>query len=81
MRKVDLNMKSNEKCGHIKKRVDTNGNKKRAAMRLGYTIKHANRMIKCYKERKKQDFSSVSTSEVSEVLFQQSYFTGGNFFK
>jgi transposase len=56
MRKVDLNMKANEKYEIIKKLVDTNGNKKRAAMRLGYTMRHVNRMIKGYKEEGKSFF-------------------------
>jgi len=42
MRKVDLNMNANEKYEIIKKLVDTNGNKKRVAMRVGYTMRHVN---------------------------------------
>ena len=48
IRKVDLNMNEEYKYQIIKKLVETNGNKKRAALRIGCTVRHVNRMIKGY---------------------------------
>lgn len=45
MRKVNLNMTEEEKYTTIKKLVETDGNKKRAALTLGCTVRHVNRMI------------------------------------
>lgn len=56
MRKVRLNMKEYEKYETIKKLVDTNGNKKRAAIRLGCTLRTINRLILLYKNEGKQGF-------------------------
>lgn len=56
MRKVDLNMTEQEKYETIKKLVDTNGNKKRAALSLSCTIRHVNRMIQGYKNQGKEYF-------------------------
>ena len=39
MRKVDLRMNELEKYNVIKELVDHNGNKKRAALRLGITVR------------------------------------------
>lgn len=56
MRKVDLNMEENNKYLTIKKLVETNGNKNRAAIALGCSLRHVNRMIKGYKESGKEFF-------------------------
>ncbi len=56
MRKVNLNMKENEKYKIIKKLVETNGNKKRAAISIGCTTRHINRLIKGYKDKGKEFF-------------------------
>ena len=48
MRKVDLTMDENKKYKVIKKLVETDGNKKRAAIELNCTIRHINRMISGY---------------------------------
>ena len=48
IRKVDLDMTEEEKYKVIKKLVDENGNKDRAAINLGYGIRHINRMIQGY---------------------------------
>ncbi|NEU04400.1 transposase, partial [Clostridium senegalense] len=56
MRKVILNMKEETKYNIIKKLVDTNGNKQRAAISLGCTVRHINRLIKGYKEHGKEFF-------------------------
>lgn len=57
MRKVNLRMKEERNYLVIKKLVETDGNKKRAALELGYTEKHINRMIKGYIENGKDFFS------------------------
>ncbi len=49
-------MEENDKYITIKKLVETNGNKKRAALVLNCSIRHINRMIKGYKERGKEYF-------------------------
>lgn len=51
MRKVILEMNEEEKYITIKKLVETDGNKQRAAIHLGCTVRHINRMIKGYKEK------------------------------
>jgi len=56
MRKVNLNMKENEKYKIIKKLVETDGNKKRAAISIGCTTRHINRLIKGYKDKGKEFF-------------------------
>ena len=56
MRKVELNMTEQEKYETIKKLVETNGNKKRAALKLGCSERHINRMIKGYRENGKGFF-------------------------
>jgi len=49
MRKVILNMTEQEKYEIIKSLVDHNGNKDRAALKLGCTKRHVNRLIQKYK--------------------------------
>ena len=56
MRKVILTMDENKKYETIKKLVDTDGNKQRAAVELDCTVRHVNRMIKGYKEKGKEFF-------------------------
>jgi transposase len=56
MRKVDLSMVENNKYLTIKKLVETNGNKGRAAIALNCSVRHVNRMIKGYKESGKEFF-------------------------
>lgn len=56
MRKVVLRMNELEKYIVIKDLVDHNGNKKRAAKKLGLTIRQINRLIKIYKEKGKAGF-------------------------
>ena len=50
MRKVELRMNEQNKYEIIKKLVETNGNKKRAATRLGCTVRTINRLIIKYKQ-------------------------------
>lgn len=56
IRKVELNMKEQNKYDTVKKLVDNNGNKRRAALKLGITLRHLNRLIKGYKEHGKEFF-------------------------
>jgi len=56
MRKVVLTLKEQEKYDVIKKLVETNGNKKRAANKLKITERQINRLIAGYKEFGKQFF-------------------------
>lgn len=57
MKKVNLKMDENQKYETIKKLVETNGNKKRAALSLDCSVRHVNRMIKGYKEEGKAFFT------------------------
>lgn len=56
MKKVNLRMKELDKYNVIKELVDHNGNKKRAALKLGLSIRQINRLIKIYKEKGKSRF-------------------------
>lgn len=56
MRKVNLSMNEQQKYDIIKSLVDHHGNKKRAAIQLGCTERHVNRLIKKYIEQGKAAF-------------------------
>lgn len=56
MKKVELRMKENLKYLTIKKLVETNGNKKKAAIILGCTVRSIDRMIAGYKSKGKKFF-------------------------
>lgn len=56
MRKVELRMKEELKYKTIKKLVETNGNKKRAAIKLDCTVRSIDRMIAGYKSKGKEFF-------------------------
>ena len=56
MRKVELRMKEQKKYEVIKELVEHRGNKERAALKLGITIRQVNRLIIIYKERGKEGF-------------------------
>lgn len=86
MRKVELTMNENEKYQIIKKLVETNGNKKRAAVKLGCTVRSVNRLIAKYKASGKQAFShgnhrnkpstTISQDKRNEIitLYENKYF-------
>ena len=57
MRRIDLTMNEQKKYEVIKKLVDEGGNKNRAALTLGITRRHLNRLINAYKEKGKSAFS------------------------
>ena len=56
MKRVDLNMKEKSIYEVIKKLVDTNGNKNRAAIKLGVTPRYINKLIIKYKTEGKAGF-------------------------
>ena len=56
IRKVELRMNEQVKYETIKKLVETNGNKQRAAVTLGCTVRQVNRLIKAYREKGKTAF-------------------------
>ena len=57
MRKVELSLKEKQKYEIIKKLVETNGNKERARIKLGFkSIRQINRLIAGYKEYGKEFF-------------------------
>lgn len=56
MKKVNLRMKELDKYNVIKELVEHNGNKKRAALKLGLSVRQINRLIKIYKEKGKSRF-------------------------
>lgn len=56
MRKVELRMNEENKYLIIKKLVETNGNKKRAAVKIGCTVRTVNRLILKYKNEGKAGF-------------------------
>ena len=56
MGKVELRMKEQKKYEVIKELVEHGGNKERAALKLGITIRQVNRLIIIYKERGKEGF-------------------------
>ena len=56
MRKVNLRMNEQEKYEIVKETVDHGSNKKRAACKLGITLRQFNRLIVIYKEKGKAGF-------------------------
>lgn len=56
MRKVELRMNEEEKYNVIKKLVETNGNRQAAALRLGCSRRHINRLIRGYLDQGKTGF-------------------------
>lgn len=90
IRKVDLNMTEEEKYKTIKKLVETNGNKDRAAINLECSIRHVNRMIQGYikegkdyfvhgnKGRKPAHAIDLDTKQLILDLYRTKYW-GANF--
>lgn len=56
MKRIDLRMNEQLKYEVIKALVDHNGNKKAAALKLGCSLRHINRLIQNYKENGKAAF-------------------------
>lgn len=61
MRKVTLNLNAQEKYEIIKKLVDEHGNKKTAAIKIGCSLRHINRMIRNYQCNGKAAFIHGNT--------------------
>ncbi len=57
MRKVELRMNEKNKYEVIKELVEHNGNKKRAALKLGITERQINRLIIKYRKNGKSSFA------------------------
>ena len=86
MRKVELRMNEEFKYKIIKKLVETNGNKKRAAIQLNRSIRQVDRMIAGYKAKGKEFFihgnrgrkpaHALTDEEKNEIeqLYQNKYF-------
>lgn len=90
MRKVELRMNEQLKYKTIKDLVNHNGNKKRAALKLGITERQVNRLIIKYKENGKSSFvhgnrgripSKSLDKSVSEdiILLYKNKYQGWNF--
>ena len=65
MRMVELRMNEENKYKIIKKLVNTNGNKKSAATKLGCTIRTINKLIIKYKEQGKKGFMHGNRGRLS----------------
>ena len=70
MRKVELRMNEEYKYKIIKKLVETNGNKQRAAVTLKRSIRQIDRMIAGYKEYGKAFLYTVIVVESLNMLLQ-----------
>lgn len=71
MRKVDLTYMENEKYRIIKKLVETDGNKKRAAIKLNCSVRTINRLIVRYKNEGKEAFSHKNKGRKPAITFDQ----------
>ena len=69
MRKVNLNDMEEYKYKVIKKLVETNGNKKRAALRLNCTVRNVNRLIAKYNEGGKAAFQHKNKNRKPAITF------------
>ena len=90
MRKVELRMKEKEKYEIIKELVDHNGNKNRAAKKLGISRRQIDRLIIKYKEKGKSGFvhgnrgkcpNTTLDKSISEdiILLYKAKYQGFNF--
>ncbi|MEG1957819.1 MAG: transposase, partial [Lachnospiraceae bacterium] len=61
MKKVELNLKAQEKYEVIKRLVEKDGNKERAAVKIGCSIRTINRLIVTYKKEGKSGFLHGNT--------------------
>ncbi len=71
--KVNLRMKELDKYNVIKELVDHNGNKKRAALKLGLSIRQINRLIKIYKEKVNLGFVHGNRSKKPAKTLDKSF--------
>ena len=70
MSKVELRMNEEYKYKIIKKLVETNGNKQRAAVTLKRSIRQIDRMIAGYKEYGKEFFVHGNRDRKPKLLLQ-----------
>ena len=68
MRKVILTMDEQNKYETIKKLVETNGNKQRAALKLGCTTRTINRLIIKYRKEGKAGFMHVQLRSMTKKV-------------
>ena len=68
MRKVELRMNEEKKYKIIKKLVETNGNKKRAAIELALSVRQINRLISGYKAYGKEFFILGDLLELAHII-------------
>ena len=61
LRKVVLKLDAQEKYEIIKSLVEKDGNKQRAALKLGCSLRHINRLIQKYKKEGKAAFVHGNT--------------------
>lgn len=67
MKKVNLNIMEQNKYEIIKKLVETNGNKHRAAIALSCSLRHINRLIQIYKTKGKYGFLHGNTGRSPSI--------------
>ena len=75
MRKVELRMNEEYKYKIIKKLVETNGNKQRAAVKLKRSIRQIDRMIAGYKDFGKEFFIHGNRGRKPEKTFTEDFKT------
>lgn len=73
MRKVELTMKENDNYIVIKKLVETNGSKHRAAIKLNCTVRNINLLIKKYKTEGKAGFSHKNKCRKPSIALSQEF--------
>ena len=71
IRKVNLTMNEEQKYEVIKKLVETGGNKERARIKLGCTMRHINRLIQAYKKDGKAAFSHGNKGGIPACAFPE----------
>lgn len=67
MRRIELSMNETTKYEAIKKLVETNGNKRRYAVKLNCSLRTVQRLIKAYKEKSKEAFAHKNRRVPSEL--------------
>jgi len=72
MKEVKLRMNEQLKYETIKQLVDYNGNKNRAALKLGLSIRQINRLIIIYKEKGKTGFVHANRSKQPAITLDKS---------
>ena len=75
MRKVELRLNEEYKYRIIKKLVETNGNKQKAAVRLKRSVRQIDRMIAGYKEYGKEFFAHGNRGKKPLEVFTEKFKT------